>query len=68
MGLPETNPCRKCGDEGHIVCRPNIHTLKGELYTVDCESGVACGNSTNSEHETEVEAISQWNSENPAKP
>ena len=58
--LPDTIPCKKCGGEGHLVCRPNIYTLEGDLYTVDCED---CDNSTNDEHAEPAKAIEQWNAE-----
>ncbi len=61
--LPDTSPCSKCGGEGHLVCRPNIYTLAGELYTVDCED---CSNSTNNEHAEPADAIAEWNSSNVA--
>ena len=58
--MTDAIPCKKCGGDGHLVCRPNIYTLVGELYTVDC---VACDNTTNDEHAEPAEAIEQWNAE-----
>lgn len=59
--MTETKTCKKCGGEGHLVCRPNIRTLIGELYTVDCED---CYNTTANEHADPEKAIEQWNSVN----
>ena len=59
--MTDTIPCKKCGGDGHLVGRPNIYTLVGELYTVDCED---CSNSTDQEHALPEEAIEQWNCAN----
>lgn len=45
------------------MCRPNIYTMVGELYTVDCED---CKNTTNEEHATDAAAIAAWNEEQEA--
>lgn len=57
--LPETLPCKHCGGEGQIVCRPA--PFNESTYTVDCED---CGQQTASEHATQEEAIAQWNLDN----
>jgi hypothetical protein len=62
----ETNPCRECGDEGHLWCRPVLGSPGKEFYTVDCEN-LACPNTTSDSHPTPAEAIAQWNEENPRK-
>lgn len=59
--MNETKTCKKCGGEGHLVCRTNIYTLVGDLYTVDCED---CDNSTLGEHPDPEKAIEQWNNAN----
>lgn len=59
--MTETVTCLRCGGEGHLVCRHNIYTGVGDLYTVDCED---CSNTTSHEHESQENAIGQWNLEN----
>jgi hypothetical protein len=61
----ETNPCRKCGDEGHLICRPVLGAPAKEFYTVDCENCLHCDSTTSNSHRTPAEAIAQWNEENP---
>lgn len=63
--MKEAIPCIKCGGKGTLIARPNIYTLQGELYTVDCED---CGNSTSDEYVQTQKAIEQWNIENTVKP
>ncbi len=59
--ISEPIPCKKCGGEGQLVWRPNLHVVDGDAYTVDCED---CDNSTNDEHALQEAAIVQWNLEN----
>lgn len=56
----EISTCPKCGGDGHLVCRPNIYTLTGDLYTVDCED---CDNTTDDEYPKQEDAISNWNAQ-----
>jgi hypothetical protein len=57
--------CKKCGGEGHLVCRPLVGILFCDLYTVDCED---CDNTTNEQHANQDLAIEQWNTENSPPP